>query len=226
MAVQAPSLANINLLDLGDQMRELKKAGVTLFHIDIMDGHYVPNLCFPLEVVKDLRRDYKDVELDVHLMVENPMDYVDRLAEDGVDYISFHADGTRFVRRLLTRIRGKNVKAGVVINPSQPVSVIEPYAEYLDYATIMAVEPGISGQTCLPGTIERVRYLSTYRKEQGLDFKIFLDGGMSYGIIEECIRGGADVIITGNYAVFQQADGIAGAVRRFQQVTSDIFEEF
>lgn len=226
MAVQAPSLANINLLDLGEQMRELKEAGITLFHIDIMDGHYVPNLCFPLEVVKDLRRDYKDVELDVHLMVENPMDYVDKLAGDGADYISFHADGTRFVRRLLKRIRDKNVKAGIVINPSQPVSVIEPYAEYLDYVTIMAVEPGISGQTCLPGTVERVRCLGAYRKDQGLNFKIFMDGGMSYGIIEECIKSGGDVIITGNYAVFGQEDGIAGAVRRFDRVTSGILQDF
>ncbi len=222
MVIQSPSLANINLLDFGAQMKELEEAGITMVHIDIMDGHYVPNLCLPLNVVKHIRRDYKAMKLDVHLMVDSPEDYIATLAEDGADYISFHGDSTSFVRKLVSSIQKYHVKAGVVINPSQPVEVISPYAEYLDYVTLMAVEPGTAGQTCLRGTPERLRQLAAFRKQNGLDFKIFIDGGMTFEMIEECIKNGADVIVTGVYAIFQQEDGIKGAAGRFERAVESL----
>lgn len=222
MAIQAPSLANLNLLDFGEKMRELTAADLNLFHIDLMDGHYVPNLCLPACVVRDIKRDYPDVKLDVHLMVDNPEDYVDLLAADGADYLSFHVDSTRFTRRLLRVIRAKGMKAGVVINPSQPVDVIKPFAADLDYVTLMAVEPGFAGQRCIDGTVQRVGELSGLRRELGADFQIFMDGGMSYGVIEACVKNGADVIITGIYAIFEQPDGISGAAQRFRRTMEEI----
>ena len=217
MVVNAPSLANIDLLEFGEKVQELYEAGIRFFHIDIMDGHYVSNLCFPTTVVQSLRQKYPDVELEVHLMVSDPRSYISQLKEYGADRVAFHMDATSFSRRLLTEIKEAGMKAGVVINPSQPIGNLSPLQDYLDYVVFMSVEPGFAGQKFLPGSMERLRELARLRQDSGHGFDIIVDGGVNYDIAEDVVRSGADIIVTNIYMVFNQPEGIAGACQRFRE---------
>ena len=222
MVINAPSLANIPLTEFTVQLEELYEGGVRFFHVDLMDGHYVPNLCLPLNCVKDLKAKYPDCTVEVHMMVDNPAFYIPKMKEQGADYVSFHCDSTPFVRRMLTEISSAGMKAGVVLNPSQPVDVIRPYAEYLDYIVFMSVEPGFAGQKFLDGSMERLRQLALLRKELGLNFQIIVDGGVHYGIAKECVKNGADALVTNIYMVFNQPEGITAACRRFTETMKDV----
>lgn len=226
MIINAPSLANINLLNFGQDVEELYNAGVRFFHIDLMDGHYVPNLCFPVNAIADLRSKYPDVTLEVHMMVDDPMSYIPKLQQAGADYVSFHYDATPFVRRTLTNIRDAGMKCGVVINPSQRIDILEPVASLVDYVILMSVEPGFAGQKFLLGSMERLVELAEFRKAKGLDFQIMVDGGVNYDIAEDVVRNGADMIVTNIYMIFNQPDGITGACRRFEEVLGPIESKY
>lgn len=211
----APSLANCDIFTLAQDVKELAAGGVEVVHVDIMDGHYVPNLCFAVSAIADITRNHPALKSDVHLMVEDPAGYVDPLADAGASYVSFHSDSTRYVRRTIAALHARGVKAGVAINPSQPVRVIEPYIHDLDYVVLMTVEPGFAGQKVLEGSLERVEELAGLREQTGTDFAIEIDGGVDPVFGAECVRRGADMLVTGIYAVFDQHDGIEAAVRRF-----------
>lgn len=215
--INAPSLANCSFTEFGQQVAELAAGGAPWFHVDIMDGHYVPNLCFPVRVVAELKAKYPHIETDVHLMVTNPMEYVPKLKEAGADWVSFHLDATNFSRRTLTTIRETGMKAGVVINPSQPISVLEPVIRFVDYVVLMTVEPGYAGQQFMVDSLPRVGELAALREAHGLDFLISIDGGVDYPNAVECAKRGAEVYITGIYTVFRQPDGITEACRRFER---------
>lgn len=215
VVIHSPSLANCNTLYLREDVQKLAASGVRCFHIDLMDGNYVPNLCFPLRFLQDFRAEYPQAVLDVHMMVTDPLAYVDAMAAAKVDYLSFHADSTHFVLRALERIRSAGIKPGVVINPSQNIDIIAPYAQQLDMVTLMAVEPGFAGQRFMPHTIERVGELASLRKREGKDFLINVDGAITYEALIPCIRRGANVIVTGIFTVFRQPEGIEQACRKF-----------
>ncbi len=207
---------------MGEEVRELAEGGADWFHIDIMDGHYVPNLCFPVRIVGELKKKYPSIKADVHLMVTNPMDYFALLRENGADYVSFHADATNFARRALRAIQELGMKGGVVINPSQPISIIEPYIQDLDYVVLMTVEPGYAGQKFMVDSLPRVSELAALREKYQKDFLISIDGGVDYPNAFECIRRGAEVYVTGMYTVFNQTDGIKAACKRFmKQMTEE-----
>ncbi len=217
MVINDPSLANINLLKFGEEVEELYCAGVRMFHIDLMDGHYVKNLCFPATVVKSLKEKYPDVTMEVHLMVDNPFDYVSQLASYGCSAFGFHLDSTSFSRRLINDIHTAGMKAGVAINPSQSISLIEPLAAYLDYVIFMSVEPGFAGQKFIPGSLERLIELDRLRKRTGYNFKIIVDGGVNYDIAKDVADNGADALVTNIYMVFNQECGIRKACERFEK---------
>lgn len=218
IVINSPSLANCNTLYIREDIEKLREAGVRFLHVDLMDGNYVPNLCFPIRFVQDLKNEYPDMILDVHIMVNDPISYVDRMADAKVDYLSFHIDSTPFVIRTIDKIRSAGMKPGIVINPSQRVEVIEPYADMVDMVTLMAVEPGFAGQRFMQRTIKRVGEAASIRKKEKLEFLINVDGAINYESLIPCIQRGANVIVTGIFTVFQQPDGISGACLRFSEV--------
>ena len=219
--INAPSLANCSFLEMGRQVDELVQGGADWFHIDIMDGHYVPNLCYPTKIVGELKKKYPSVQTDVHLMVTDPMSYLPQLKQNQADWVSFHMDSTHFSRRTLVAIREQGMKAGVVINPSQPISIIEPVIKFVDYVVLMTVEPGYAGQTFMVDSLPRVTELDALRKKHDVNFLISIDGGVDYPNAIECARRGAEVYVTGIYTVFQQEDGITAACRRFNKTLTD-----
>ncbi len=202
-----PTLACGNLLNLKKDLDILEKEGISILHIDVMDGHYVPNLCFNLNTLSEIRRNYAFL-LDVHLMVTNPEDYVIPLKEIGIEYLSFHLDTVRFPIRLLKKIECLGMKGGIVLNPSQPVSLLEEVLPYLSFVLVMGVEPGFSGQTFLPQTIDKIKELACIRKERALTFMIEVDGGVNDLNTESCIKEGADILVTGAFGVFRRKNGL------------------
>ena len=176
-----------------------------------------PNICFPVRFAGELKQKYPAIETDVHLMVTDPASYLPQLQKNKVDWVSFHMDATSFSRRMLTNIRDMGMKAGVVINPSQPVTIIEPVIRLLDYVVLMTIEPGFAGQRFLPDSIPRLADLTALRKKYGLNFLVSIDGGVDYPHAQECARLGAEIFVTGVFTVFQQEDGITAACRRFEK---------
>lgn len=219
--INAPSLANCSFMEMGRQVDELVQGGADWFHIDIMDGHYVPNLCYPTKIVGELKKKYPSMQTDVHLMVTDPMSYLPQLKQNQADWVSFHMDSTHFSRRTLVAIRDMGMKAGVVINPSQPISIIEPVIKFVDYVVLMTVEPGYAGQTFMVDSLPRVTELDALRKKHDVNFMISIDGGVDYPNAIECARRGAEIYVTGIYTVFQQEDGITTACRRFNKTLTD-----
>jgi ribulose-phosphate 3-epimerase len=220
--INAPSLANCSFLKMGEQVEELVAGGIHWFHVDIMDGHYVPNLCFPVKIVGELKAAYPQIAVDVHLMTSDPMAYFPLLAEQKADYVSFHMDASNFSLRCLTTIKNLGMKAGVVINPSQRISVIEPVIGMIDYAVLMTVEPGYAGQRFLTSSLPRLSELVSLRKKSGRDFLISIDGGVDYPNAVECAKLGAEVYITGIYTVFAQPEGITEACKKFNRTLNEV----
>ena len=219
--INSPSIANCDLLRLGEQIDELLGGNVKFLHIDLMDGHYVPNLFLPPTIVKAIKEAHPDVIADVHLMVSNPFDYVDRLAAYGADYFSFHLDSTSFAIRLINLIQSKGMKAGVVINPSQRIDALEPLVPYLDLVVLMTVEPGFAGQKFMDGSLERLASLTALRKSSNAKFLISVDGGIDYPNSYASVKLGADILITGIYTVFNQPDSLSEACLRFEKAMSE-----
>ncbi|AEV29237.1 Pentose-5-phosphate-3-epimerase [Sphaerochaeta pleomorpha str. Grapes] len=215
--INSPSLANCQFLEFGRQVNELVEGGASWFHIDIMDGHYVPNLCFPVKLVGELKENYPEIKADVHLMVTDPIAYIPQLKENRADYISFHLDSTPFSRRVLDLIHQNGMKGGVVINPSQSISSVIPVLDYVDYVVVMTVEPGYAGQRFMSGSMQRIEELVLLREARGLDFLISVDGGIDYSHARECARLGVEVYVTGNFTIFKQQESLLLACRKFKE---------
>ena len=218
-----PSLACARQLHLAEEITALLEIGLTEIHFDMMDGHYVPNFCLHFDLGMQLKQTFSNVTLDVHLMAERPEAYVERIAEMGAGSLSFHLNANPFAVRLLGKIREHGMRAGIVLNPSQPVSLLQPVLPFVDDVLLMSVEPGFAGQLFLDGSFSRLQELVNIRCAEGASFKISLDGGITPAIAAKLEALGADRIVLGYPYIFNQPDGIIGAWERGRREQEESF---
>ena len=199
-----PSILSADFARLGEEIARVEAAGMSMLHVDVMDGHFVPNLTLGPPVVKSIRKITK-MTLDVHLMIMDPDQFAPVFIEAGADQISVHQEACRHLDRTLRMIQSEGALAGVVLNPATPVSTLEHVLGVTDFVLIMSVNPGFGGQAFLPYTLDKVRALDRIRRERGLDFKIEIDGGASLQNVTDIVRAGADWIVAGS-SIFGSPD--------------------
>lgn len=204
--ILSPSILSADFGILAKQIKEAESAGAQWLHIDVMDGHFVPNITFAMPVIKSIRK-YTDMFLDVHLMIEEPERYIDAFIDSGADGVTFHIEATDKPEECIDMIRGRRKQVGISVKPDTPVSAIEEYLDKVDMVLVMTVEPGYGGQEYLERVNGKIEYI---REKMGKDFKIQVDGGINAENIDKALSAGANVIVAGT-AVFN--DDIAGSVR-------------
>lgn len=194
----APSILSADFARLAEDANAAIRGGGTVLHVDIMDGHFVPNITVGPPVVKSLRKAV-EVPLDCHLMIENPDEYIPAFAEAGANWISVHQEATRHLNRSLDLIRTCGAKVGVVINPATPVQTLGEVLGMVDYVLVMSVNPGFGGQRFIPGALEKIRKLATMRAAKGVDFRIEIDGGIDLHTVGAAVRAGAEILVAGSH---------------------------
>lgn len=208
-----PSVMCADFWQLGEDIAALDKAGVDLYHVDIMDGHFVPNLMLNLDLVKTLRA-HSATPLDVHLMVTDPAAYIEKAAAMGADYVSFHLEASDFPLRVIRAIKQAGMKAGVAVNPKTRAQELEVVADTADFILVMSVEPGFAGQQFIPSQYEKIRQVRALFDVAGRpEVMIEVDGAISLESGRRCIEQGADALVLGTSAVFGKPAGLyAGMV--------------
>jgi ribulose-phosphate 3-epimerase len=220
----APSLMCANLLQLESQIRELERAGARLFHIDVMDGHFVPNLGLNFDLVSQVQS-ITNAELDVHLMVDDPEQYIERIRSLKVRYVSFHIEASHAPLRLTQALKATGAKVGIGLNPSTPVEALRHVLNACDYVLIMTVEPGFAGQTFIPATYEKIRAV---RKEldsirSGIDIQV--DGNLDVNTSAQCIERGATILVGGSSSVFRREKDVYSTYIEFRDSVSRLHRE-
>ena len=200
----APSILSADFARLAEEVRAASEGGGSVIHVDIMDGHFVPNLTIGPPVTRSLRKATK-LPLDCHLMIENPDQFIADFAEAGADWISVHQEACRHLNRTLHLIKSHDCLAGVVINPATPVNTLVEVLDIVDYVLVMSVNPGFGGQKFIPSTLHKLRRLAEIRSQQGLNFRIEVDGGISLDTVADVVHAGAEILVAGN-AVFGGGD--------------------
>lgn len=200
MAILAPSILSADFLNLGDNIRKLESAGIEMLHIDIMDGHFVPNLTFGPALVEYVRR-FTRLKLDVHLMMTNPQDYIDEFCDVGADYITVHQEACMHLDRVISLIKKRGAKAGVALNPATPPSTLQYVLDDVDIVLVMSVNPGFGGQKFIERMLFKVAELDRLRGDR-YGYQIEVDGGINNKNVKSLVESGADIIVAGT-AVFR-----------------------
>mgnify|MGYP002764055342 FL=1 len=196
----SPSILSADYTILGEQIRTMDEAGAQYVHIDVMDGQFVPSISIGLPVIKTIRK-CTDRIFDVHLMIEEPIRYIDEFAEAGADIITVHTESCRHLDRTIDAIKEKGIIAGAALNPATPLSAIEYVLPKLDMVLVMTVNPGFGGQKLIPYTVDKVRDLRELVKRSGNKIDIEVDGGINLSNVQEVVDAGANIIVAGS-AVF------------------------
>jgi ribulose-phosphate 3-epimerase len=213
-----PSILAADFTRLGEEISRVANGGAAMLHLDVMDGHFVPNFTIGPPVVKSIRK-FTKLTLDVHLMITDPDKYAPMFIEAGADQVSIHQEVCPHLDRALRNIQSEGALAGVVINPSTPVATLDDVLDIVDFVLIMSVNPGFGGQSFIPRALHKVRTLHRIRSERGLPFKIEIDGGVSLHNLTEVVRAGVDWVVAGS-SVFHSADP-AATVSQMREVARD-----
>ena len=196
----APSSLASDFANLASEVHAALAGGGTVVHVDVMDGHFVPNISLGPPIVRSLRK-VTDAPLDCHLMIENPDLYIPEFAEAGADWISVHQEVCPHLDRSLHLIHSFGKKAGVVLNPATPVESLSEVLDVVDYVLVMSVNPGFGGQKFIPNALRKIRHLAEIRAARGLSFRIEVDGGVALDTVQDVVRAGAEILVAGS-AVF------------------------
>jgi ribulose-phosphate 3-epimerase len=213
----APSILAADFARLAEQIRGAEAGGATVVHVDVMDGHFVPNLTVGPPLVRSLRK-ATELPLDCHLMIENPDQFIPEFAEAGADWISVHQEACVHLNRTLHLIKSHDCLAGVVINPATPVETLAEVLNIVDYVLVMSVNPGFGAQEFIPETVHKIRKLAELRSQRRLNYRIEVDGGIGLGTVTEVVRAGAEILVAGN-AVFGQGDPKTNAQKLLKVAT-------
>jgi len=211
----APSILSADFARLADEIKAVEEGGATVLHVDVMDGHFVPNITIGLPVVRSLRKATK-LTLDCHLMITDPGTYAEQFVEAGADMVSVHVEADAHLHRTLTSIRKAGGKAGIAINPATPLSVLDEALPFADFVLVMSVNPGFGGQAFIHTATEKVRRLREMIESRGLQVRIEIDGGIDAGNILEVIEAGAQILVAGSaiYGKPSPADAVRELVEK------------
>ncbi len=219
----APSILSADFARLAEQVNPVIEAGATVLHVDVMDGHFVPNITIGPPVVAALRK-HVEVPLDCHLMIEEPDRYIPAFAQAGANWISVHQEACVHLDRTIQLIRSYGVQAGVVLNPATPVETLSEILSEVDFVLVMSVNPGFGGQKFIPRALGKIRHLAELRARQGLRFRIEVDGGIALDTITEVVQAGAEILVAGN-AVFGRGDSGANVQQLLQAARSAAMQQ-
>lgn len=200
----APSILSANFAELGNEIKDVEKGGADYIHVDVMDGHFVPNITLGPMIVKAIRP-LTSLPLDVHLMIENPSQYIEAFADAGADYITVHVEADPHLHRTIQMIKSKGVKAGVVLNPGTSAESIKPILQDVDMVLLMTVNPGFGGQSFIPSVVPKIKQIREWANEINPTLEIEVDGGINPETAAICAEAGADVFVAGS-AIYNRSD--------------------
>jgi len=218
----APSILAANFARLGDEIRVVEQAGAEVIHVDVMDGHFVPNISIGIPVVESLRKATR-LPLDVHLMIERPEEYIERFVRAGATRVLVHEEATVHLDRALAMIREHGAEAGAVINPATPVAMLGEVLDKVDTVLVMSVNPGFGGQKFIRGALEKIRQLNQWRTRYNASFRIEVDGGVDLGNIAELAQAGTNTFVAGS-SIFHASDP-AGATRQLRKLATEALSQ-
>lgn len=216
MAEILPSILSADFARLGEQLGVLEQAGCRMVHVDVMDGHFVPNITLGPPVVASLRKATR-MTLDVHLMISDPDRYAPLFIEAGADQVSVHQETCPHLDRTVRMIQGLGARAGVVVNPATAIDTLDEVLGLVDFVLIMSVNPGFGGQEFIPYTLDKVRRLAARRRERGLKFEIEIDGGVTRDNVGDVVRAGVEWVVAGS-AVFGNGSPAVNVTQNFNEL--------
>jgi ribulose-phosphate 3-epimerase len=214
----APSILSADFARLGEQIDEVARAGADYIHVDVMDGHFVPNITIGSPVVAAIRP-ITTLPLDVHLMIEHPERYISQFVQAGADIITVHVEASPHLRSTLRAIKELGVKAGVSLNPATAIGTVEEFLPHVDLVLVMSVNPGFGGQSFIPETLPKIASIRKILDDRGLGAELEVDGGINADNAPDIVKAGATVLVAGN-SIFRAEEGIARAMRRIREAAS------